>query len=194
LTQNVSTITSQNERSLGLQPFALWLTGLPASGKTTLGSLLVEEIKRRGYPIQLLDSDELREVLTPEPSYSAAERDWFYSTLIYIGRLLTQNDVSVIFSATAHMRVYRDWARATFEKFSEIYLKCSLNACIERDKKGTYQKALAGEAQSVPGVQVLYEAPKAAGITVDTQRNSPQECVETILEKLESFNYIQAAG
>lgn len=190
MTPNVSTIISADRRTSTQQPFVVWLTGLPASGKSTVGNLLVDELKVLGRQAQLLDSDELRHVLTPEPNYSPAERAWFYSVLVYIADLLVRNDVDVVFAATAHRRIYRQRAREKFRNFTEVYLKCPLKACIERDSKGTYQKALSGAAQSVPGLQVLYEPPKAPGIVIDTQHYTPQECVERILSRLEAFNYL----
>ena len=83
------------------QGFVVWLTGLPASGKTTLAGHLADRLADRGVQVQILDSDELRTVLTPDPDYSQAERDWFYATMTYIGQLLAQNGVPVIIAATA---------------------------------------------------------------------------------------------
>jgi adenylylsulfate kinase len=170
--------------------FAIWLTGLPASGKTTLAVGLAEALRERGVRVQILDSDQLRQVLTPEPSYSREERDWFYRTMAYIGQLLTQNGVNVIFAATANRRYHRDWARQAIERFMEVYVRCSLDTCMARDQKGVYQKALTGQATTVPGLQVPYEPPEAPELTVDTERRSPEECVGHIVTRLEELSFL----
>lgn len=170
--------------------FAIWLTGLPASGKTTLAVGLAEVLRERGVRAQILDSDQLRQVLTPEPSYSRQERDWFYRTMTYIGQLLTQNGVNVIFAATANRRRHRDRARQAIERFMEVYVRCSLDTCMDRDQKGIYQKALAGEANTVPGLQAPYEPPYAPELTVDTEQQAAEECVGQIVARLEELSLI----
>ena len=167
--------------------FAIWLTGLPASGKTTLAKGLASSLQARGLTIQVLDSDDLRDVLTPEPSYTSKERDWFYRVVAFIAGLLTRNGVNVLIAATANRRRYRDHARQTVQRFIEVYVQCSLETCIERDEKGIYQKALAGQATTVPGLQVPYEPPGDPAVVVDTEQTSPQEGVRQILEGLEGY-------
>lgn len=173
--------------------FAVWLTGLPASGKSTLANLLAHQIDALGLPVQVLDSDEIRTVLTPQPTYSLPERKWFYAALAYLGRLLAQNGVNVIFAATAHQRAYRQRARQHFPSFVEIYVKCPVEVCMQRDQKGLYQKAMSGDIQDFPGVQYLYEAPLAPAITVDTSENGPQVCLQKIVERLRKLEYIPDA-
>lgn len=167
--------------------FAIWLTGLPASGKSTLAAGLSDALTGQGIRIQILDSDDLRQVLTPEPTYSQSEREWFYQVMVHIGQLLVQNGVNVIFSATANRRRYRNQARQAIEQFAEVYVRCSLETCMERDTKGIYAKAQAGEAQTVPGVQVPYEAPQTPGLTIDTEQTTPEEGVSLLLSWLEEF-------
>ncbi len=161
--------------------FAIWLTGLPASGKSTLAAALSERLAASGGQVQILDSDALREVLTPQPSYSEPERDWFYGVMSYIGQLLTQNGTHVIFAATARRQLYRDRARRAIEKFMEVYVHCSLETCRARDQKGIYAKAEKGEAATVPGVQVPYEVPQAPELVVDTEQHSPAEGARRIM-------------
>lgn len=173
-----------------MDAFALWLTGLPASGKTTLANLLAEELKQRDLQVQVLDSDKLREILTPEPTYSSEERDWFYETLAYIGKLLVQNGINTIFAATAHRQMYRQRAREYLPQLIEIYIHCPIETCMERDQKGIYEKALESKSMHVPGVQELYEEPKAPAIIVDTDELSPLEGVQKILAHLEHFGRI----
>lgn len=173
-----------------MDAFALWLTGLPASGKTTIANLLAEELERRSLPVQVLDSDKLRKVLTPNPTYSSDERDWFYEVLAFIGKLLVQNEVNTIFAATAHRLIYRQRAREYLPRLIEVYVRCSIDTCMERDQKGIYKKALGSKTMHLPGVQELYEEPKAPAIIVDTEENSPLECVQKIIVRLEDFGHI----
>jgi len=170
--------------------FAVWLTGLPASGKTTLAERLASELQRRGFVVQILDSDDLRQVLTPEPTYSAEERSWFYQVVAFIAGLLTENGVNVLIAATANRRRYRDHARQSIERFAEVYVKCSLETCMERDRKRIYKKALAGEATTVPGLQVPYEPPRNPAAVVDNERASPREGVRQIVMALEQLSFL----
>lgn len=170
--------------------FAIWLTGLPASGKTTLAQGVAETLQSRGIRLQVLDSDELREVLTPDPTYSQRERAWFYRVMVYLGRLLVENGVSVLFAATANRRRYRQRARQAIERFAEVYVRCSLETCMARDSKGVYASALAGEAETVPGLQAPYEPPASPALTVDTETRSPAEGVKEIVTRLEALGFV----
>lgn len=172
--------------------FGLWLTGLPAAGKTTLAAGLGRKLRERGVDVQVLDSDALRDVLTPDPTYSAAERDWFYRVVAFIAWLLTQNRVNVVIAATAHRRRYRQYARRVVPRFAEIYVRCSLQTCMERDEKGIYEKAKAGEARTVPGLQVPYEPPESPAVVVDTELLSPHQGVQRILEHLDQSSLLGA--
>ena len=176
----------------GRKIFAIWLTGLPASGKSTLASLLAQSIEKQGIRVQILDSDKLRQVLTPDPKYTAEEREWFYQTLVYIGSLLVRQDVNIIIAATAHKRNYREWGRQSYSNFLEIYVRCPLEVCIERDQKGIYSKAMTGATHSVPGIQVCYEVPESPAMIVDTELDRPQEIVHQIMKHLAELTYLQA--
>lgn len=167
--------------------FAIWLTGLPASGKSSLAVALTEELAGMGVAAQILDSDEMRKVLTPQPTYSREERDWFYGAMIYIGRLLVQNGVNVIFAATANRCRHRAWAREAIEQLVEVYVRCPLEVCMTRDCKGIYAKALAGEATTVPGLQDPYEPPESPEVVVETDRQSPQECARQVMARLDEL-------
>jgi adenylylsulfate kinase len=171
--------------------FAIWFTGLPASGKSTLANLLAQEMQQRRRQVQVLDSDQLREMLTPQPTYGAEERTWFYQTLAYIASLLANNRVNTIVAATAHRRAYRLRARDYLPDLIEIYVKCSLETCMARDQKGIYTKAMSKEAIHVPGVQELYEIPESPAIVVNTEQHSPQECLLKILARLADFGYLE---
>ncbi|HUI46690.1 MAG TPA: adenylyl-sulfate kinase [Nitrospirota bacterium] len=171
------------------QGFAVWLTGIPASGKSSITKELVKKLRELGIAVVVLESDEMRAILTPEATYGPEERDRFYRTLVSIGEMITRNGISVVFDATANKRHYRDHARSRISKFAEAYVRCSLEVCVRRDPKGIYHRAAAGETQTVPGLQSPYEPPLYAEITLDGQ-DTPIRSANTILAALKKLNYI----
>ena len=150
------------------ESFAIWITGLPASGKSTIVSALTPQLEAMGFVVEVLESDEVRRVLTPIPTYSEAERDLFYRALAFTGQRLVAHGVTVVFDATAHRRVYRDFARSVIPRFIEVAVECPLATCMERDKKGTYRKGRSGESHTVPGLQSPYEAPLSPDLRIDS--------------------------
>jgi adenylylsulfate kinase len=171
--------------------WCVWVTGLPGSGKSVVSNALHKLLKQKGIHTQLLASDALRKVLTPKPAYSLEERDTVYATLVYIAKLLTQNDVNVIIDATGNLRRYRENARKQIPHFIEAYLECPLEVCIQREtKRGKtyeapkqiYKRALKGKAPTVPGVGQPYEPPLNPEITINTTKCAPKECAQEIVE------------
>jgi adenylylsulfate kinase len=148
--------------------FAIWITGLPASGKSTIVSALKPQLEGLGLTVEVLESDEVRRVVTPIPTYSEAERDLFYRALVFTGQRLVAHGVTVVFDATASRRVYRDFARSAIPRFIEVAVECPLATCMERDKKGTYRKGQLGESLTVPGLQSPYEAPPNPDLRIDS--------------------------
>jgi adenylylsulfate kinase len=169
--------------------FAVWITGLPASGKSTITHALAGELASRGVDVAVLESDALRQVLTPHATYSEEERETFYRSLTYIGSLLVGHGVPVIFDATANRRAYRAAARAVIERFIEAYVDCPLEVCIARDPKGLYRKAQAGQASTVPGVQASYEPPEHPDVVVSGGGDA-LEAAGAILRTLEGRGYL----
>lgn len=165
-------------------PFAIWITGMPASGKSTIRKALVKRLEEAGIHAQVLESDELRKIITPKPSYSLEERDNFYRIMAYIGELLVRNGINVIFDATANKRSYRDKARGAITNFIEVFVKCPLAVCMQRDPKGIYKKAKEGKAATVPGLQELYEEPLNPEIIVESDKEEPEAAAEKILQFL----------
>lgn len=170
--------------------FAVWITGLPASGKSTIARALVRELAARGIDVAVLESDVLRHVLTPHPTYSEEERETFYGAMMYIGSLLAEHGVPVIFDATANRRAYRTAARAAIERFIEVYVDCPLDLCVARDPKGLYRKAQSGVASTVPGLQAAYEAPEHAEVVVSGHGHSPEAGARAIVGALEDRGYV----
>jgi len=150
------------------ESFAIWITGLPASGKSTIVSALKPQLEAMGFAVEVLESDEVRRVITPIPTYSETERELFYRALAFTGQRLVAHGVTVVFDATASRRVYRDFARSVIPRFIEIAMECPLTTCMERDRKGTYRKGQSGDSLTVPGLQSPYEAPIKPDLRIDT--------------------------
>lgn len=170
--------------------FAIWVTGLPASGKSTVTRALVAELARVRVRVVVLESDEIRKILTPDPDYSVEERDFFYTALVGLTGLLVNQGTSVIVDATANKRVYREAARREIDRFLEVFVDCPLETCMERDPKGIYEKARQGLADSVPGLQVPYENGKQAELTVSGVDESPARGARRIVAALEAHHYL----
>lgn len=174
-----------------MQPgFAVWITGLPASGKSTLAAALSRELSNRGIDVAVLESDALRRILTPHPCYSEEERDVLYGTMAHVGRLLIEHGVPVIFDATANRRAHRDRARQHIPQFVEVYVDCPLDVCIGRDPKGIYQKARQGEATTVPGIQSTYEPPENPEVIVRGDQEAPEVAARRIVATLVEKGYL----
>jgi adenylylsulfate kinase len=169
--------------------FAIWITGIPASGKSTITREVVKELRKRNVSALVLESDEMRKILTPAPTYSAEERDAFYRSLALIGEMITRNGINVIFDATANKQAYRDLARTLIPKFLEVYVKCPLDICMKRDPKGIYGLAAAGKSATVPGIQSPYEPPIRPEITLEGKA-PPETESDVIVDKLVRLLYI----
>lgn len=164
--------------------FVLWLVGRPASGKSTLARLLHQQLAEVGVVSCVLDSDEVRAILTPQPTYSDAERDWFYRTLVDLAALLSRNGVAVLIAATGQRQAYRAAAYQQIPTFAEIYVQCSLDTCRARDPKGLYAKAQAGLVTQLPGVDARFEPPQAPALILDTEVQTPAESVALMMAYL----------
>ena len=171
------------------QGFAVWLTGLPASGKSSLTRELVKQLQARGVTAVVLESDAMRKILTPEPMYSEEERDRFYRTLALIGELITRSGANVVFDATANKREYRDHVRRLISKFIEVYVTCPLEVCAKRDPKGIYAQAALKKTTTVPGLQAVYEPPLKPDLTLDGQA-PPETGAIRVFDKLKQLLYI----
>jgi len=166
--------------------FAIWITGLPASGKSTIVSLLHPQLEALGLIVEVLESDEVRRALTPMPTYTPVERDLFYRALAFMGQRLVAHGVTVLFDATASSQAYRDYARRMIPRFAEVAIDCPLAICMQRDRKGTYLRGQRGESSTVPGLQVPYEAPLNPELKIDTTAFQPREAARQILDFVNS--------
>lgn len=176
-----------------LAGWCAWITGLPGSGKSVIAQALLRQLEQQGISAQLVSIDMLRKVVTPKPTYSEEERDMVYASIAFVSKLLTQNGVNVIIDATANRQRYRDYARKQIPHFIETYVRCPLELCIEREAKrgktfmaprDIYKKAFTGKSTTVPGIGVPYEQPQNPEVTVDSNKQSPEECAEKIYKTI----------
>jgi len=170
--------------------FAIWITGLPASGKSTVTAALKTQLAERRIDVAVLESDELRKILTPHPRYDEEEREAYYRQMVYIGTLLVQHGVPVIFDATANLRRYRDPARQQIPRFIEVYVDSPLDLCMARDPKGIYKAAKAGATSTAPGLQSKYEPPENPDIVVHGDREAAEEAARRIIRNLAEKGYM----
>jgi adenylylsulfate kinase len=162
---------------------AIWLTGLPGSGKSTVADAL----KERHPEFMILRMDEMRKIVTPEPSYSEAERNLLYRSLVFLAGKLTGAGHDVVIDATGNRRKWRELARKLIPGFVEVYLECSVEACRERETqrrethgapKDIYAKGEKG--WPVPGVSAPYEEPRSPEIEIDSSSVSAERAADLI--------------
>ena len=171
--------------------FVVWFTGLSGSGKTTLAKALERELHLRGVRYaQRLDGDVVRQDLTRDLGFSKEDRDENIRRITFVAELLSNNGVATMCSFISPYRKARANARERCPNFVEVYTACPLEVLMERDPKGLYKKALAGEITGFTGVDDPYEAPESPEITVHTDRESVEESVTTILNYLEQSGLI----
>ena len=168
----------------------LWFTGLSGAGKSTVSALLAARLRETGAKVELLDGDVVRTHLCRGLGFSREDREENIRRLGFLCELLSRNGVIAIVAAISPYRQGRDEARARVSKFVEIYMQCPLEVLIERDVKGLYKKAIAGEIPQFTGISDPYEAPLAPEVTIDSSVETPQQSVDKILCCLEECGII----
>ena len=171
--------------------FTLWFTGLSGSGKTTLAKALEPELRHRGLKVERLDGDIVRESLTKDLGFSKEDRDSNIERVTFVAKLLTRNGVAVLASFISPYIERRDKSRQEVGSFVECYVECPVEALIERDVKGLYKKALAGEIKNFTGISDPYEPPPNPEITVNSATQTLEESTAIVLKGLEELGYLQ---
>ncbi len=174
--------------------FVLWLTGLSGAGKTTLTNSLVPELRKRLVNVEVLDGDEVRTNLSRGLGFSREDRDTNIRRIGFVSRLLARNGVAVIAAAISPYREVRDEVRSAVEvegvSFVETWVRAEIETLVARDVKGLYAKALAGEIQNFTGVSDPYEEPLRPDLVIESDRQTVEQGVSTIVRKLEDLSLI----
>lgn len=174
--------------------FTLWFTGLSGAGKSTIAAQVAAELRRRQVPVEVLDGDEVRAHLGQGLGFSRADRDTNVRRIGYVAKLLSRNGVVAIAAAISPYRATRAEVRSEIGRFVEIHVRTPLAVCMERDVKGLYRQALAGEVRQLTGVSDPYEEPLQPELSIDTVGETPAESAARVLRYLEAHGYISPAG
>ena len=177
-------------------PFAVWFTGLSGAGKSTLSRRVARELEARGLLVELLDGDAVRRHLSSELGFSKEHRDLNVERIGWVASRLVRAGAVVVVAAISPYREARRRARALVEEhgaFVEVHVATPLEACMSRDTKGLYARALAGELPNFTGVSDPYEEPEAPEVRVDTARLSRDAAVERVLNRLDELGLLPAA-
>ncbi|MFN8161865.1 MAG: adenylyl-sulfate kinase [Solirubrobacterales bacterium] len=173
--------------------FCLWFTGLSGAGKTTVSHMVEQELRSRGSRIEVLDGDVVRENLSKGLGFSKEDRDTNIRRIAFVADLLSRNGVPVITAAISPYAEIRHEARELMGgRFVEVYVEASVDTCAERDVKGLYKKAFAGEIKEFTGVSDPYEAPENPEVTLHTESEEPHESAERLIAYLEERELIPA--
>lgn len=172
------------------QGVTLWFTGLPCSGKSTISRLVAEQLRNWGSKVELLDGDIVRQNLTKGLGFSKEDRDENIRRIGFVCHLLTRNGVVAISAAISPYRLVREHVRRLIGSFLEIHVNCPLEVCVQRDVKGMYKKALAGELPHFTGVSDPYEEPLNPDLILFTDRETPQESAQKVLSLLVASDYL----
>lgn len=169
----------------------IWMTGLSGAGKSTISDALVPRLKQLGKRVEVLDGDVVRTHLSKGLGFSREDRDTNIARIAFVAHLLARNGVFVIVAAISPFRQARDDARKTIGEFIEVHVAPPLETCIERDVKGLYKKAIAGEIPQFTGISDPYEEPLTPEVKIDTSKVSVDEAVRSILRVLAERTFVE---
>ena len=172
----------------------IWFTGLSASGKTTISRVVTDVLRGRGYRVETLDGDVVRENLTKGLGFSKADRDENIRRIGFVAHLLTRNGVIAVVAAISPYRAIRDEVRARIGRFVEVFANAPIEVCEKRDPKGLYRKARAGEIKGFTGIDDPYEPPLAPEVECRTDRETVEESAAKVVGALEARGYVDSAG
>ncbi|MDJ0696303.1 adenylyl-sulfate kinase [Mastigocoleus sp. MO_188.B34] len=168
----------------------VWFTGLSGAGKTTISQAVAEKLRLQGHKLEILDGDIVRENLTKGLGFSKADRDENIRRIGFVSHLLTRNGVIVLVSAISPYSEIREEVKQKIGDFVEVYVNAPLTVCEERDVKGLYKRARAGEIKNFTGIDDPYEAPFKPNVECRTDLEDLEESVAKVLKKLEELGYL----
>ncbi|MEM9539928.1 MAG: adenylyl-sulfate kinase [Cyanobacteria bacterium P01_E01_bin.42] len=168
----------------------VWFTGLSGAGKTTISKRVAEELRSLGYKLEVLDGDIVRTNLTKGLGFSKEDRDENIRRIGFVSHLLTRNGVIVIVSAISPYRDIRQEVRDRVGNFIEVYVNAPLAVCEDRDVKGLYKRARAGEIKQFTGIDDPYEHPLNPEIECRTDKEELEESVKKVLDGLKQLDYL----
>jgi len=171
----------------------VWFTGMSGTGKTALAVRLEEVLRQRGLRVERLDGDIVRQSLTRDLGFSKEDRDKNIERVTFVAKLLTRNGVAVLCSFISPYRAVRANVAAEVGNFVEVHCHASLETLIERDVKGLYKKAIAGEIENFTGISDPYEAPENPDVMIDSGTETIEESLDKVLRKLEQLGYVPPA-
>ncbi len=171
--------------------FTLWFTGMSGAGKSTISERVHAALREAGAKVEMLDGDVVRTHLSKGLGFSKEDRDTNIRRIGFVAELLSRNGAIAIVAAISPYREVREEVRGTIENFVEVYVHCPLEVLAERDVKGLYKQALAGQIANFTGVSDPYEPPRAPEVTIDSSRETVEESVAKVLAKLAELDLIQ---
>jgi adenylyl-sulfate kinase len=171
--------------------FTVWFTGLSGSGKSTLSHLLEQQLRAMDAKVELLDGDIVRTRLCKGLGFSKEDRDENIRRIGFVCELLSRNGVIAIVAAISPYREVRDEVRARISNFVEVHVTCPLEVLVQRDIKGLYKKAIAGEIQHFTGISDPYEPPLAPDVTVNSSTETTEESLDKIWAVLENLGLVR---
>ncbi len=180
----------EKKRDCTQKGFTLWFTGLPCSGKSAVADRVAEILREQGLKVERLDGDIVRKSLTRDLGFSREDRNENIRRVTFVAKLLTRNGVAVLTSFISPYREIRAQSRQEIGNFIEVYAKCALEVCIQRDIKGMYKKAMKGEIKEFTGISDPYEEPLNPEILLETDKESLEENAQKVLKRLEELGYL----
>lgn len=170
--------------------FTIWFTGLSGAGKSTLSEAIEQRLKAQGRNVEVLDGDIVRTHLSKGLGFSREDRDTNIKRIAFVCGLLTRNGVVCISAAISPYREAREWARKEIGNFVEVYVKCPLDVCRQRDVKGLYKLVDEGKITNFTGVDDPYEEPEHPELVINTDQETVEESIRRIFAKLEQLGYL----
>jgi adenylylsulfate kinase len=171
--------------------FTMLLTGLSSAGKSTTAQALAERLKGENRLVQVLDGDIVRDEIGHLFGYSREERVKVSKILRFTAKMLNENGISVIIAAISPYQEMRDNYRREMKNYIEVYVKCPLEVCVDRDAKGLYKKALRGDVKNVIGIDEVFEIPSTPDVVLNTSESSTNECINQLWDWLKDSDYVQ---